>query len=184
LLERFHRGIYLDAFSAQREPLEAWLDHFSAGEAGPCDPRGYAFFARIALDERDEILGGITYELYPKSQAGLVTYMVVAPAARNRGLGRQLFEGAARALYDQGARAVFGEVNRDAPERLARFVRWGARPVDVEYVQPALGPGLQPDHGLQLIVLPPIPEQVDPTAFVAELHEVLSPVHGNAHRVR
>jgi hypothetical protein len=25
LLEAFHRGIYLDAFAAQREPLEAWL---------------------------------------------------------------------------------------------------------------------------------------------------------------
>lgn len=110
--------------------------------------------------------------------------MVVAPAARNRGLGRRLFEGASRALYDRGARAVFGEVHRDAPERLARFVRWGARPLDFDYVQPALGPGLSADDGLQLIVLPPVPEQVDPLAFVAELHEVLSPVHGNAHRVR
>jgi GNAT superfamily N-acetyltransferase len=162
----------MDAFAAHREPLDAWLH-----------PHGYAFHAQVALDG-DDIAGGITYELYPKSRCGLVTYMVVAPSARERGLGRTLLTSAARELYDAGARAVFGEVHRDAPQRLARFQRWGARLVDFAYVQPALGPGLEPDHGLCLIVLPPIPERVDPAPFVAELHEVLSPVHGHAHRDR
>ena len=61
-----------------------------------------------------------------------------------RGVGRQLFELAGQELYAAGARAVFGEVHRDAPERLARFMRWGASVVDFAYVQPSLGPGLPP----------------------------------------
>jgi GNAT superfamily N-acetyltransferase len=171
-LARFHAGIYLDAFSAQREPLESWL----AAD-------GYEFDARLVLDG-DEIIAGITYEAYPKSGCGLVTYMVVAPHARERGLGRQLLTYAANDLYARGARAVFGEVNRDAPERIARFVRWGARILDYPYVQPALGEGLDDDHGLHLMVLPPIPADVDPAPFVAELREVLSPGYGHAHRIR
>lgn len=170
-LARFHAGIYLDAFAAQREPLENWLTH-----------DGYDFDARLVLDG-DDIIAGITYELYPKSRCGLVTYMVVAPHARERGLGRQLFEHTARDLYARGARAVFGEVNRNAPERIARFERWGARVLDTPYVQPALGAGLDEDKGLRLIVLPPVPAQVDPAPFVAELREVLSPGYGHAHRI-
>ncbi len=171
-LARFHAGIYLDAFSAQREPLENWLTH-----------EGYDFDARLVMDG-DDIIAGITYELYPHSRCGLVTYMVVAPHARERGLGRQLFEYAANDLYARGARAVFGEVNRNAPERIARFERWGARVLDYEYVQPALGPGLDEDTGLCLIVLPPIPADVDPAPFVAELRKVLSRGYGHAHRIR
>lgn len=135
---------------------------------------GYTFQARVAV-HRHYILGGITYEHYPKSNCGLVTYMVVAPMARNQGLGRTLLDIAARALYDAGAALVLGEVHRDAPERLARFVRWGARALDVPYVQPSLGPGLERDAGLQLIVLPPVPAVVDEQAvhaFIAELYEV------------
>jgi Acetyltransferase (GNAT) family len=137
----------------------------------------YQLNVRCVL-EGDVIVAGIAYELYPRSQCGLVTYLVVAPDVRGRGLGRSLFEGAAAALYADGARAVFGEVNdprvhgASAQPRLDRFVRWGARVVDVPYVQPALGPGLSRDQGLCLIVLPPIVEVPTQrvTDFVAELY--------------
>lgn len=118
--------------------------------------------ARLAL-AGDDIVGGITYELYPQSRCGLVTYMVVAPHAREKGLGRALLEGAGQELYARGARAVFGEVNdprvhgEAARPRLERFLRWGAQLVDVPYVQPSLGEGLARDDGLRLIVLPPVP---------------------------
>jgi GNAT superfamily N-acetyltransferase len=163
LLARFHAGIYLDAFAAHREPLESWLA-----------PVGYTFHARVAI-RRELILGGITFEHYPNSNCGLVTYMVVAPMARNHGLGRTLLDIAARALYADGAAIVLGEVHRDAPERLARFVRWGARLLDVAYVQPSLGPGLARDPGLCLIALPPVPPNIESgtvEAFIAELYEV------------
>lgn len=163
LLAQFHAGIYLEAFAAHREPLEAWLS-----------PVGYRFHARVALDG-STLLGGITYEHYPRSNCGLVTYMVVAPIARNQGLGRTLLDLAARELYGAGAALVLGEVHRDHPERLARFVRWGARVLDVPYVQPSLGPGLARDAGLGLIALPPLPAVIDErvvNAFIAELYDV------------
>lgn len=110
--------------------------------------------------------------------------MVVAPAVRERGLGRRLLDEAVRALYRDGACAVFGEVNDPrvhgdaAWPRLLRFERWGARVVDVRYVQPALGDGLVRDGGLRLIALPgemPLPESIPGDVvrgFIRELHEV------------
>jgi GNAT superfamily N-acetyltransferase len=161
----------MGAFAAQREPLAAWQSALR-GDAP------YRMHVRLAL-EGDDVRAGITYELYPRSQCGLVTYMVVAPEVRAQGLGRSLFEGAAAALYGAGARAVFGEVNDPrvhgdvARPRLERFVRWGARVLDVAYVQPSLGPGLARDTGLVLIVLPPAPPVGEDVvrAFVEELYE-------------
>jgi hypothetical protein len=122
----------------------------------------YELTVRLAL-EGDAILGGIAYERYPKSGCGLVTYNVVAPAARRSGLGKRLLDDAVRELFAQGAPAVFGEVNdprvttldapADAWRRLLRNQRWGARVVDTRYVQPALGPGLLRDRQLVLVVL-------------------------------
>src|SRR5829696_3956917 len=107
LLDAFYRGIYLDAFAAQREPLEVWKRALR-GELP------YRQTIRLALDG-DRIVAGISYELYPRSRCGLVTYNVVAPAARRGGLGRQLLDGAIAELFAAGARAVFGEV--DDPRR-------------------------------------------------------------------
>lgn len=138
----------------QREPLEAWQSALR-GE------RVYTMRVRLVLDG-DEIVGGITFERYPRSQVGLVTYMVVAPSARERGLGRQLLNEAVNDLYADGARLVVGEVNDPrvhgaaARPRLERFLRWGAQRIDIEYVQPSLGEGLEPDTGLCLIALPPV----------------------------
>jgi GNAT superfamily N-acetyltransferase len=132
---------------------------------------------RLALDG-DEIAGGICFERYPKSRVGLATYLVVAPAARNRGLGEQLLRGA----VDEFGGLVLGEVNdpRRTGEwaRLERFQRWGARVLDARYVQPSLGPGLARDRGLVLIALAgaePLPAELDGVrvrAFVEELYEV------------
>lgn len=167
----YYRGIYLDAFAAQREPLEAWHAALRGRAA-------YTLTVRLAI-EGEEVVGGIHVELYPRSQVGLVTYMVVAPAARERGLGRALLEGAVRDLYARGARVVLGEVNdprvhgEAAAPRLERFLRWGARRIDVPYVQPALGEGLARDEGLCLIALPPVLREIsheDVRAFIDEIH--------------
>lgn len=178
--------MYLDAFAAaQREPLEAWRTALR-GEAG------YRMHVRLAFDG-DRLVGGVCYELYPRSRCGLVTYLVVAPGARGRGVGRRLFDEAAHALYAAGALAAFGEVHdprvhgETARARLERFLRWGARIVGIRYVQPALGAGLCPapsgsvtrggdglarDRGLCLIVHPPVPDISGDVvrAFIAELY--------------
>jgi GNAT superfamily N-acetyltransferase len=116
---------------------------------------------QLAL-EGDSIMGGIAFELYPRSGCGLVTYVVVAPEARRGGLGKTLRSGAARTLYGDGARAVFGEVNdpraphsyetaEESWRRLERYQRWGSRVLDIRYVQPSLGEGLERDRGLVLL---------------------------------
>jgi GNAT superfamily N-acetyltransferase len=183
LLEAFHRGIYLDAFAAQREPLEVWLRALR-GELP------YRQAIRIALDG-DRIVGGIAYERYPRSGCGLVTYNVVAPGARRGGLGRRLLDAAVAELFAAGAPVVLGEVDDPrrarAPDeesaeaawaRLERNQRWGARVLGppARYVQPALGPGLARDRGLVLIALAgaaPLPAELPgaiPRGFVEELY--------------
>jgi len=189
LMAAFYAGIYLDAFAAQREPLDVWTRAL-AGELP------YRQTIRLAL-AGEQIVGGISYELYPASRCGLVTYNVVAPGARRTGLGRQLLEGATAELFAAGARAVFGEVvdprgpgGAAGPgdphaepadvswARLERNQRWGARVLAARYVQPVLGPGLARDRGLVLIALPgpaPLPAAMDgaiPRAFVEELYAI------------
>ena len=165
MLDEFHSGVYWDAFAEQQEPVAVWKRALWGGTAP------YELTIRIAGHAlrdraRREILGGIAFERYPRSGCGLVTYMVIAPAARRRGLGKRLQRDAALTMFAAGAPAVFGEVNDprlaglgiDEPveamwRRLERNQAWGARVVDARYVQPALAPGLERDHGLCLIAL-------------------------------
>lgn len=160
-LARFHAGIYMAAFAAQQEPLDVW-ERALRGELP------YELTVRLAV-EADAILGGIAYELYPRSRCGLLTYMVVAPAARRGGLGEQLFREAAADLRARGAEAVLGEVQ--GAERLARFQRWGAHALEVPYIQPSLAPGLPRDESLVLIAVGPA-ERARVEAFIDELYTV------------
>jgi GNAT superfamily N-acetyltransferase len=195
LLDEFHGGIYWDDFADQQEPLDVWKRALWSG-ASP-----YKLTIRIAgraLRDRArrELVGGIAFEHYPRSGCGLVTYMVIAPVARRQGLGRRLQREAAHALFAAGAPAVFGEVNDprlagagvDEPlesmwRRLERNQVWGARVLDVRYVQPALAPGLARDHGLCLIALAgeqPLPPAM-PGAIVRDfVHELYAVTEGVA----
>ena len=195
LLDEFHTGIYWDAFADQQEPVAIWKRALWGG-ASP-----YELTIRIAgraLRDRArrELAGGIAFERYPRSGCGLITYMVIAPPARRHGLGRRLQREAARSLFAAGAPAVFGEVNDprrigegvDEPvhemwRRLERNQTWGARVVDVRYVQPALAPGLERDRGLCLIALAgeqPLPPAM-PGAIVRDfVHELYTITEGAA----
>lgn len=173
-LVAFHRGIYWDAFAAQHEPLDVW-QRARRGELR------YEFWTRLAGPE-DGIDGGIVFERYPESNCGLLTYLVVAPHARGQGVGKRLLDDALAVLRGRGVRAVFGEINdpdtqtREPPAvahaRLDRFLRWGARLVDVRYVQPALAPGLARDETLRLVAFGPY-DHAGAVAFVDELSAVL-----------
>lgn len=170
-LAAFHAGIYWDAFAAQHEPLAVW-QRARRGELP------YTLWIRIALDG-DALAGGIAFERYPASGCGLLTYLVVAPGARGRGVGRRLVDDALATLA--GAPAVFGEVNDPRTQRrepadvargrLAMFERWGARVVPVRYVQPALAPGLARDETLCLIAWG-APDAALVRRFVDELYAV------------
>lgn len=151
LLARFYDELYLPAFAHQREPLAAWVEQLWGAAPAP-----YELTITLAV-EGDRIDGGIVGELYPASACAIVTYMVVAPHARRAGLGRSLLDDAGAALVAGGARAVVGEVSTadtaEARDRLARFLRWGARVIEHPYVQPDLGLGR--DRALCLVVFVP-----------------------------
>jgi GNAT superfamily N-acetyltransferase len=189
LLDAFHRGAYWDAFAAQHEPVAVWKRALWGGDAP------YALTIRIAGTAlrdpaRRQILGGIVFERYPRSGCGLVTYLVIAPAARRQGLGKRLQREAALQLFAAGAPIVLGELNdprrpshtgesvEDKWRRLERNQAWGARVLDVRYIQPALAPGLARDDGLCLIALAgpqPLPATLPGAivrAFVVELYAV------------
>ncbi|HEV7557380.1 MAG TPA: GNAT family N-acetyltransferase, partial [Kofleriaceae bacterium] len=173
-------GIYWDAFAKQHEPIASWQRALRGDDA-------YRLTIRLALDG-DAIAGGIAFELYPRSRCGLITYMVIAPSARRIGLGKRLQGEAVAALFGDGAVAVFGEINdprittiegaEAAWTRLERNQRWGARVLDIRYIQPALGPGLVRDRELVMIALAgATPLQADMPgaivrAFVDELYAV------------
>ena len=165
LLDEFHGGIYWNDFAEQQEPVAIWKRALWGG-ASPYDLTIRIAGRALRDRARREVLGGIVFERYRRSGCGLVTYMVIAPAARRQGLGRQLQREAALAMFAAGAPAVFGEINDprlagegvDEPiehmwRRLERNQAWGARVLDIRYVQPALAPGLSRDHGLCLIAL-------------------------------
>jgi GNAT superfamily N-acetyltransferase len=151
-VDEFHRGIYLDEFAEQAEPVATW-------HAALAGDKPYTMTLRLALDG-DRILGGICIEHYPRSNCGLLTYIVVAPQTRGQGIGKQLQTAAIDELYARGVRYVFGELNdprvtkleptHEAWDRVQRIQRWGARVVDTRYVQPSLGEGR--DRQLLLIV--------------------------------
>lgn len=155
LLERFHAGLYSSEFAAQAEPLDVWKQALWGGDAE------FRWRIRLALDA-GEIVGGITFEHYPRSNCGVVTYVVVAPQSRGSGLGQDLRRAVIGTLYSEGSRAVFGEVNDprlphsyETPEtswkRILRFQRSGSRVCDTRYAQPSLGPGLSRDRGVALM---------------------------------
>jgi GNAT superfamily N-acetyltransferase len=181
LLAAFYDELYLPAFAHQREPLETWQAQLRARRDEPYALRIFVEGEELLDPARRRLVGGIVWERYPKSGCVFLTYMVVAPAARRRGLGQALL-GHARAAFDDagGAALVLGEVadpravdDPDAWSRLERFERWGARVLDVRYVQPDLGFGR--DRHLLLVAFDP-PPRVDGArvrAWVEELYDVV-----------
>ncbi len=172
-LAAFHAGIYWDAFAAQHEPLEVW-------RAALREELPYELTVRVAMAS-DRILGGITFERYPRSGCGLVTYLVVAPEERGYGVGDRLLR---HAVSHLAAPVVLGEVVDPRGrgylewERLQRFQKRGARTLDARYIQPALGPALARDRSLVLVAFPgeePLPAEIDGAqvkAFIDELYAV------------
>lgn len=178
LLRAFHDDVYLPEFAHQREPFDAWVTALR-GDAP------YHLTALVATDDAG-VVAGVVAERYPRSGCGLVTYLAVAPRGRGAGLGGWLLHDARAALAP--VHLVLGEISdprrhpgaaADAAwDRLRRFQRWGARVIDVPYVQPDLGAGLGRDRGLVLVAFLDDPDAaaIDGpplAAFLRELYEVV-----------
>lgn len=178
LLLGFHRRVYKPAFpivSEQESPNE-WIPRIWDDPPESAWFELYPLIAGRALDwpRRRRLYGALFFEYYWRSSCALMTYLVVAPRMRRRGLARFMLAEArtrlqalanARHGSDAALRAVFTEVNDpskvrpeddsiDPVQRMAAFERLGARIVDIPYVQPELAPGQGRARELFLLVFP------------------------------
>ncbi len=111
----------------------------------------------VALDAYGNSLGGIIFSYLRAVNCGYISYLMVEPGMRQRGLGTSLFY-AAKAVLDSQAQAVghaavhgvFTEIEKESsldPDTCERFRFWGrlgVLPLDVEWVYPDLAPGRTP----------------------------------------
>lgn len=181
--EDLYRRTFTDP--AEREDPAQWPPRLYGDLPAP-QPRMHLL---VAVDEPGRnLLGGIAFEYYRDSCCGLLTYLVVAPDWRRRGLGRQLVQGALARLQQEAQahgtslRGVFAEAedpdrvgpdgNSMAPsERLRALLRLGARRIDVPYVQPALEGGDGRCRHLLLLVFHPRSGAVPGAVVHGFLHE-------------
>lgn len=129
-------------------------------EAQLCPEGREATGAAIAIGfvtARDRVDGGIILSYLNSVNCGFISYLVVSPLLRCRGVGTQLFEEgktvlqrAAESSGHVGVAGVFTELEKESPAEprtLRRFRFWerlGVLPLDMEWVYPQLAPGRPP----------------------------------------
>lgn len=182
--------LYRNTFTdpAEREDPAQWPARLF-GEPAPPQPRMHLL---VALDDPSAaapvLFGGLAFEYYRDSRCGLLTYLVVAPARRRRGLARRLVARAIALLHDEARAhggalgAVFAEAEDPAQvaaaghamppqERLRALARLGARRVVLPYVQPRLAGGSAACRHLLLLAFYPSAAQLDGGMLRRFLHE-------------
>ena len=121
----------------------------------------------------ERVVGGVAVEFYVASRCALATYLYVLdePELRRHGHARSLLD-KARGAFDDSNNLEFLLAESEWPERLlacgspavevtvARerllfFARIGARLINIDYMQPALGPGQKAISYLRLLAIPP-----------------------------
>jgi GNAT superfamily N-acetyltransferase len=178
LLQVFYENIYLPAFPivSEREDPRLWRRRLWGGEH-LVELHGLIAGHNLGDKEQRQIAGGILFHYLPTSGSGLIDYVVVSPNRKRRGVGRWLMDRAKAGLEtvakgrDRELVAVFMEVNdprrvseaEDSMNPWARirfFQEWGAKVVDVPYVQPELLPGQ--GRARDMVLLAALPRQTDP----------------------
>jgi GNAT superfamily N-acetyltransferase len=140
---------------------------------------GRTFFVLAALPgQGEDVIGATIFSYVPRSNCGFSEYIVSRPDVRGQGIGRRLFDArkrqldeAAQAAGHAGCNGLFIEADNpdrtpaalleaeresglDAHERLRLFAHLGFGRVEVNYVQPPLGPGKQAVTYLDLLFAP------------------------------
>ncbi|KAL6046700.1 hypothetical protein QOT17_017961 [Balamuthia mandrillaris] len=159
-------------FDDELEPLEFWEEMM--------DPTytESVFHVLLAFEKHDtelkEIVGGCVFEYWRESRCGLISYFVVSPACRGKGLGRFLIEQSVDIIHrdaraaglHNGCPAIFAETNDPTkvkaeddtvpPEvRVRMLQRIGFKRLEMEFVQPPLEEGKNPCSNLWLAVYQP-----------------------------
>ena len=170
LCEAFYKDVYLKAFSkpGQSESPGTWLPLMNSDLPPPSPILHLIVARRKSGQDADQVIGGIVIEYFRGSRTALVTYLVVAPEARRRGLARRLLDAAVQKVTaDNGDKRplILGEVERpeaqasgadraQAVARLGIIGSLGGLLVVIDYVQPSLGEGKPPLDDLSLVTFP------------------------------
>lgn len=166
LLERLHRDVLVPSFSVDElDSVEVMARGLRGG--GPTQ-----VLALAALGRDGSALGVVVGEVYNREHVLLLAYLAVRPGLRGRGIGTALLANAGAAWYaNSDVRLAVGEAHdprrwpqvegEDALSRLRFYGRFGARVLDLPFVQPALGSGRARIGGFLLLVF-----HVDPSVEV------------------
>lgn len=159
----------------EREDLAQWADRLWGRARRLPAPEPFTHIVLTGYGLRDQpapiVIGGIAAEYYRNSRCGLLTYIVVKPECRNRGIARQLqvmVEDILRADAQKDGNqleAFFAEANdprivsgaNDSIEpsrRLRILAAMGAKWIKIPYVQPKLGTGKSRVRHLLLLAFP------------------------------
>jgi hypothetical protein len=175
ILTQFYDELMIPNFPLddERDDLEDWLVYLEpsqAAELGNDRPTMDVLILTLQVNDTTSILGGIAFEYYPLSRAGLLSYMVISTDYRRLGvLGtlHPVFCHAMQALHqvytqtDTQISAILAETNTatagDVPPEVARkrheiLFRLGYRLLAFPYVQPPLAPDDESFDDIMLLV--------------------------------
>jgi hypothetical protein len=164
------------AFADPNTVLE--LDRMQAFLAQPLPRQPDRHFCVVVAEEGSVVAGGTVFSYVPATHCGFSEYLVARKERHGQGLGRLLFDARqavlnelARESGQTSCRGLFIEADNpqrtppdlqareretamDAVTRLQVFAHLGFLRVEVDYVQPPLGPGKQPVAYLDLLFAP------------------------------
>ncbi len=199
LLKKAYNEIYVDAFPDinEREELEIWVSKLKNKAQSASDSYAIILAGDNLDDPANAYIKGIAVGIYyDDAQSGLMAYNAIRPECQRQGLGRFLvnerikaFEGVSKSK-GHDLKAIFLEVNNpdkvetcgdsmDPKLRKATFEAWGARTVDVDYVQPALSTDKGKCKELMLMAYPV--NSAYPTPKITE-HFLHALYEGHGHK--
>jgi len=183
LFMRFYQLIEANfPLEEEREQIETWRQALADNNItntflSPAETHILIPLSRTFSDH-STIGGGLVFEYHPKTNCGMLTYLVVDEVCRGQGMGRKLVEKAVQILnetakqrgHSNGCNGVFLETNSPSKfdiqndvmsprDRQIVYIKLGFQIVDINYIAPPLGPHKTKMDFLTLMVLitPQIP---------------------------
>ncbi len=170
ILERFYRDIYVPEFPSrdERESLENMASYLRLKANGWYGRNNYHIV--LGFQGGDAPVAGSFADYLDEPNSGVIEFLVVTPALRGAGFGRQLLGETEKRLASDalllgkdGLDVIVAEMNdpykqnkdsMDAFLRAAIWDQWGYGLLDFPYIQPALSADKARVDGLLLIAKP------------------------------
>jgi ABC-type phosphate transport system substrate-binding protein len=140
------KKIFLDV--NELEPQQAIAKRLKEKKQVSPQPETHLIVSGEDLDgdpKNAKLDGVVVLEIYTKSGVGLVTYLAVLEHARQKGLGKELFDQARRLMNSRNSASILlAEVHKREPKesitpaRFEFFRKMGGAIIPINYVQPAL----------------------------------------------